>query len=261
MKRFLILGLLGICPFVSLPAQEAQPKPATKSEETKPEAPLPTADQILDKYVEATGGKSAIEKITSRKTTGTFDIPAMGATGTFEGFSKAPNKNALVIDMPGFGQVRQGFDGAAGWDDNPMVGMRDLSGPELVAKKFDSEFYKSIRIREMYPDLSVKGREKVGEREAYVIEGKPESLPAEKLYFDTETGLLLRQDVQREGPQGVATVETVFEDYKEVDGVKLPHNLKITNPAFMFVIKLSEIKHNISIDDSVFTKPAPKPAP
>lgn len=257
MHRLLVMALLGWCAIALAWAQETPKQPEPKPEALKPADPLPTVDEILDKYVEASGGKSALEKITSRHSTGSFELPAMGATGTWEGFAKAPNKNALIIDVPGFGVIRQGFDGTAGWDDNPMAGLRDLSATELTAKKFDSDFHKAIRFRELYSTMTVKGKEKVGDREAYMMEAKPESLPVEKLYFDTENFLLVRLDVEREGPQGVALVQTVFEDYKQIDGVKIPYTLKITNPAFSMLIKFTEVKHNVPIEDSNFTKPAP----
>lgn len=117
--------------------QQTQSKPA--------EAPpavesLPTADHILAAYVDALGGKAAIEKITSRLTKGTFEIPAMGAAGDFENYAKTPNKTILTFTLPGFGIFQQGFDGTVAWAQDPTSGLRELTGVELAAVKLDADF-------------------------------------------------------------------------------------------------------------------------
>jgi len=206
MKRLLValfsLLLVGIIAV----AQEVEKKPEAKPQDTKAAEPLPAADQIIDKYVAALGGKVAIEKQTSRVTKGTFDIPAFGASGTWEGFAKAPNKSISIIDVPGFGVVRQAFDGTVAWEDNPQVGMNEKSGAALTRVKLDSDFYRDIKLKELYPKMTVKGKQKVGEKDAYVIEATPTGASAETWYFDAETGLLLRADSERETPNGVAMV-------------------------------------------------------
>jgi hypothetical protein len=106
--------------------------------------------------------------------------------------------------------------------------------------------------------MTVKGKEKVGDKEAYVIEAKPAEGSVEKWYFDTQTGLLIRQDAERETPQGKVPSETYMDNYKEVDGVKLPHSVRIVNPMFTLEMKMEEIKHNVAVDDAKFNKPAAK---
>ena len=239
----------------------AQEEPKTPESTAAPSAQesvaLPTLDQILDKFVESTGGKAAIERITSRQVKGTFDIPSMGASGTLEIYAKAPDKAYTAIDVPGFGMIQQGFDGTVAWEDNPMTGPRDLSGTELAARKRDVDFYRELHLRQMFPQMAVKGTEKVGEREAYVIEATPAEGKPEKMFFDTETGLLIRSDAERESPQGVALVETYLEDYRDVDGVKTPFTMRQVNPMFSMTIKFTDLKNNVEIDDSKFSKPKP----
>src|SRR5688572_7444771 len=169
MKRTLMILTLCSAIAVAAFAQGGQQKPAT---EAKPAA-LPTADQILDKYVQAIGGKSAIEKQTSRVSKGSFEIPAVGASGTAEIFEKAPNKNAAIINIPGFGVVQEGFDGKTAWAQDPQSGLREKAGAELAAAKLDGEFYKPIRFKQLYPKMVVKGKDKVGERDVFVVEATP----------------------------------------------------------------------------------------
>ena len=254
MKRFVM-----ICFFVLLATSLAfaQTPPPTKTE-TKPEpkpTALPSVDQVLDKYVQAIGGKAALEKVNSRTSKGTFEIPAMGANGTFMSYEKAPNLTASTIDIPGFGTVNIVFDGKSGWQKDPMQGLREQTGAELVMVKINSEFYGPLKMKDLYKKVEVKGKDKVGSAEVYIIEATPSEGSPVKLSFDATTGLLVRQEMEQETPQGKMPTEVLLEDYRVVDGVKLPFVVKTSTPAFGFVVKLEEVKHNVTIDDAKFSKP------
>jgi len=224
--------------------------------QTTPQAALPSADQILDKYVQALGGKAALEKLTSEVAKGTFEMEQMPGPATEEIYAKAPNKQYMVTDSPSFGQFKRGFNGAAGWEDNPQNGLRDITGPELAAMKRDADFYLAIKLKEFYPKMTVKGKESVNGHDAYAVEATPPDGAADTMSFDADSGLLVRTQREMEGPNGKVTVDTTFSDYREVDGVKLPFFLHISMGDFAFVIKLSEVKHNVPIDDAKFDKPA-----
>jgi hypothetical protein len=107
MKRTLTIGLLSCALAVTAVAQGGQQKPATPS---KPAA-LPSVDQVLDRYVQAIGGKAVIEKQTSRVSKGSFELAAFGASGTAEVYEKAPNKTVAIVNIAGFGVIQEGFDG------------------------------------------------------------------------------------------------------------------------------------------------------
>src|SRR5262245_2015519 len=172
MKRTLTLTILSLCLAIAAFAQAAGQKPAATT------AALPSVDQVIDKYLQAIGGKAAIEKQTSRVSKGTFEIPAFGATGTAEVYEKAPNKSATIVNVSGFGVVQEVFDGKAGYALDPQNGLREKQGIELASAKLDAEFLKPIKIKQLYPKIVVKGTEKVGERDAYVLEATPiESTP------------------------------------------------------------------------------------
>jgi len=224
--------------------------------QTTPQAALPSVDQILDKYVNALGGKAALEKLTSEVCKGTFEMDQLPGPAPEEIDSKAPNKQYSVTDLSSFGLARRGFNGTAGWEDNPQTGMRDITGPELEAMKRDTDFYAPIKLKELYPKMTVKGKESVNGHDAYVIEATPPDGAAETMYFGADSGLLVRTLREGEGPNGKVTIDITFEDYREVDGVKLPFVMRFSMGDFAFAIKLSEVKHNVPIDDAKFDKPA-----
>jgi len=232
------------------------PKSDAPKSDAKPAAGMPTADEILDKYVKAVGGKEAIEKVTSRVEKGTFELPSLGAGGTVEAYAKAPNKTAMVIEITGFGKVEDVFDGTKGWSSDPQGGLREKSGTELAMSKRDADIHRSLNLKSQYTKMEVTGKEKVGNSEAYVITATPAEGKPEKLYFDTSSGLLTRMDVEAETPQGAMAFQVYLEDYKPVDSVKVPFTIRRESEAFSIVVKLTDVKHNVPVEDTKFNKPS-----
>jgi hypothetical protein len=152
-----------------------------------------------------------------------------------------------------------------GWSLNTTQnGLRELRGPGLARIKRESEFNREVKLKDQYSTLSLAGTAGVAGREAYVIEAVPVEGSSEKLYFDTQSGLLVRRDVQGEiTPDGQslirAAIETYFEDYRTVDGVKLPFTLrrKLPGDAGNIFNRFREITFNVPIADSKFSVPNP----
>jgi zinc protease len=236
----------------SVRAQNAAPTnpPAAKT------SALPSADQIVDRYLQAEGGRAAFEKLTSRVMKGTLNVPSMSWSGTFEIREKAPNRSLEILTVNG-AAFRQGFDGTAGWTDDPQYGLRDQTGAELAETRRESDFYHTIDMRKLYSKFTFVGTETVNDRDAYVIEATvPEGGPPEKMYFDVENGLLLRDVSLRHGPGEPSQYEQDYEDYRDVDGIKLPHTIRHTSEGTLVIITVEEYHHNVPIDDAEFAKPA-----
>lgn len=231
---------------------------ATAMAQTPKPEPLPSADQIIDRYIAALGGKAAIEKLTSRVAKGTIDIPVAGASGTVEVYLKAPGKGSTVASLSGLGEFLQGCDGKTAWTSDPFQGMRDLSGVELVATKREMDIHDDLKIKQTFSKMTVTGKQKLGSLDVYVVDAVPVEGNPEKLYFDAQTGLLIRRDVEIESPQGRLPSENYLEDYRVVDGVKVAHTARQVTPAYELTIKYTEIKHNVPIEDAKFNKPAAK---
>jgi zinc protease len=267
MKRTAMCLLISLMMSLFIVAQEKPksdapkdpPKDEVKKEGNSPSSPAvasPSVDEVLEKYVKAMGGKDALEKLRSRIIKGSFDIETASLSGSFESFAKAPNKSATLISIQGFGDINSVYDGTKGWAKDPFTGLRELSGLELASTKREADFYSPLNFKKNFTKLEVKGREKVASSDAYVVEATPVEGPPEKFYFDANTGLVVRQDSERESPQGKLPAEVYFEDYKEVDGVKIPYLTKFVTPVFAFTVKLTEVKHNLEIEEAKFNKPA-----
>jgi len=260
-KRFCVLLALSCAQAVVLSAQTAaQPTHSPAAATSSPA--LPSADQVLKHYYEAIGGRAAWEKLHSRISKGTIEIPAMNnLSGTIEVHMKAPDSILLVINVGG-AVIRQGFDGTTAWSDDPRNGLRVLSGEEREEVKREANFYHALDLQKIYSKMTVTGTERVGDRDAYVVEATPAAGgEPEKLYFDAQSGLEVRSISHRHTSDGLAEFTANIEDYKELDGIKLPSRVEQSSAQNAFTIRFTDIQHNIDLADSQFAKPAGEPTP
>jgi len=237
------------------PAPAAAPAAAQAKPEAKADEKLPAAEVLFDKYLKAIGGEAALDKFKSRVMRGSIEIAPMGVKGTFETSQKAPQMSLTTMNLTGLGALQQGYDGTAGWAKDPFTGLRDLKGGELAAVQ-RAAFLNPGGWRKVYKSMKTTGRSKVGDREVYVVEGAHAGDTPDKLYFDAQTGLLLRMDAVVDSPQGRVVSETTFDDYREVEGVKVAHSLRAVLGAATVVTRVEEVKHDVALEDKVFAKPA-----
>jgi hypothetical protein len=217
----------------------------------------PSVDQILEKYTQALGGQAAYEKVTSRTMKGAVEIPDDNVTGTAQIQAKAPDRYHMTLDIPGYGMVETVIDGDNGWEKNPDSGVHAMSRQDLVTAKRDHQFYRELRMKELYQKMDTAPAAKVNERPANVIEATPAGGPPEKFYFDSETGLLLKHDFERITLEdGIVQYEVFYSDYRDVDGLKIPATIEQRSPDSTMILKFSEIKNDAPVEDAAFAKPA-----
>ena len=224
--------------------------PASSPSPTEEEA----VNQVLDRYQQAIGGKDAIDNITSYKLKGTFDVA--GLRGTIEGWRKEPNKTLSVIKFPRIGTLKKGFDGEDRWIQTPAGTVTDSSPQAIAEVERDAEVYSVAKIRGLYDTMKLGTLARLNGRDMHVIEGKPAQGPAEKLFFDTENGLLVRWDMARRQPKrGTVFVKVYPEDYRDLTGVKVPFRIRFVFESFTFAVQLDELQYNVPVDDAVFRRP------
>lgn len=218
--------------------------------QNKPDTGTPTLEQILDKYVQALGGRAALEKVNSRASKGTFTSNHLKTTGPIELYAKAPNKWLMVLLAHGYGNYRRGFNGTLAWEKYP--GSREANNLSGFSKR-DAEFYLPLKFRETYPNVTLKGSDKIGEHESFVLEAPAAGNP-KRWYFDNQTGLLLRTEKRNSSGKTLDSVD--YDDYRMVEGVQEPFSIRlIDRDGTDFNIKLGEVKHNVLLDDVSFDKP------
>lgn len=238
--------------------------------EAKPPAPLPTADQVFDKYLQALGGKPAVDNIKTRTTKVILLRPKLinsgtpkaailnrGETWTIETFQKAPDKYLAVITTPD-GIISQGFNGSVGWT-KTLNGQREMSSSEMVRIKRQADLHKDLKLKEQYFKTSLIGTEQIGDHEVYVIEAQSLEKKTERLFFDVKSGFLIRRTVFSETKLGLDPEQTDYEDYREVAGVWLPFIVRVSyldDNHYGTTRKLTDVKQNVAIDDARFDMPA-----
>ena len=227
------------------------------SEETNAAIPdvarLPAVDQILAKHVQALGGEGAIRKVSSRIEKGT--ITAFGGHQfPVEVFTKAPDKRVFVMHLPN-GDSITAFDGHVGWIGAPGRPVREMSGGELEGAKLDADFFFPLRLKEMFTKLESEQAVKIGDHEVNVVSGFADNQPVLRLYFDMQSGLLLRSVRYEESPLGRNPTRIDYADYRKEGGVKIPFRWTVARPSGRFTIQLTEVEQDIPIDDGRFSKP------
>lgn len=216
----------------------------------------PSVDQILDRYVQAVGGKEALEKVTSRALKGTLENSDDGTTSPAQVFTKAPNKYLAIVSLGDAGEMLEGWNGQAGWGKDPDSGLHDADKAEQAAARRDYDFYRETRLKDLFPKMALSGKTKVDDRDAYIVEATSPEGATEKLYFDVESGLLVRRDFERVNiDDGIVLWEVDYDDYKDVEGLKLPSTIRRKTPDYTLTYRFTEIKQNVPVDDAKFNKP------
>jgi hypothetical protein len=225
----------------------------------------PTVDQIIERYLQALGGAQALSSVQTIEAKGSFQMPESGLSGNVTGYFKAPNKFALVIkSSDGEGVIRL-FDGERGWERtvNADAGTqtRELRGLELQQLKLSSDMLAVLKFRESYSRLTLKGRQKLEDKDAYVIEAVSVLEKPETLYFDVQTGFLSRKDFTEFSSRGERRAETYLEDYKAIAGANgakaafTSTTFYPDDPDSNYVVEFKEIRANAPLNEQIFLPP------
>lgn len=224
-----------------------------------------TADDIVEKHLAAMGGRAALEKITSRVTTGTLTVSTPGGdlAGTIEVYNKAPNKSRTLVKIDasqlGAGQIVQDqrFDGTTGYAIDSLNGNREITGDQAEVARANTFPSPLMKYKELGSKLELIGKEKVGDRDAYVLQLTGKAGPPARIYIDAETYVMSKTAIKVNIPQLGAEIEqtTLVSDYRDVDGIKVPYQVRSLNQFQTITITTTKVEHNTSIDDKMFSKP------
>src|SRR6266566_76777 len=216
-----------------------------------------SADQILDKYVQALGGAQRLAAITSFIAKGTYQGYAEINKSPIEIIAKAPGQRATTIHTSN-GDWTTTFDGLSGWVAEPgrPVPLLELTDQFLEAVKVDADLAFPGRIKQALSQWRVGYPTTINDREVEVVQGSSgEGFPV-KLYFDKQSGLLVRQVRYTNSPVGLNPTQIDYADCRDVSGVKMPFRWTTTWTDGRSATELSQIQANAPIDAAKFAKPA-----
>jgi photosynthetic reaction center cytochrome c subunit len=243
--------------------------PIITDEEPKPEAAekkpgavqpaLPSGDQLLDKYLAAVGGGDAVQKITSRVQKGT--ITAFGGQRfPIDVYDKAPDKRISVVHVPG-GDSVTAFDGHSGWLSVPGRPAHFMTPEENAGARIDADLYLPVHLKSLYQKFMAMSGEKIDGHDTTLVVGHSEGQPPLRLYFDPQSGLLLRLIRYTETPLGRLPTQIDYSEYRDADGVKVPFRWSLARPGNRFTIQVDQLQQNVPVDDAKFNPPPPPPSP
>lgn len=231
-------------------------EPRREAKPGEPKPVYPPADQLLDKYLAAVGGTDALQKVTSRVEKGT--LTAFGGKHfPVDVYAKAPDKRLSVMHLPN-GESVTAFDGKQGWLSVPgRVHM--MSTAENAAARIDADLYFPLHVKTLYKAFRVDAGEKIDGHETYFVMGRNPGQPPINLYFDKDSGLLLRLIRYAETPLGRNPTQIDYADYRDENGVKVPFRWTLSRPGNQFTIQVEQVQQNVPVDDAKFAPPPEPP--
>ena len=243
---------------------------------------MPSAESILDKYVQAAGGAQRLAGLKSFVGKGTsVGFGGFGGGGEVELVAEAPDKRATIIlfkEAPGRGDQIRAYDGRIGWVRTPLnvLGEFQLSGGDLDGARLDAQLSFPGQIKQVLTNLktgppatitdlpapssqsSLQSDVTLGQsHDVDVVQGNGPRGLLVTLYFDRKTGLLLRELRYGNSPVGRVPTQIDFADYRDVNGIKLPFRITYAWLDGRDSIVLSDIKANVPVSEAKFGRPAP----
>ena len=222
-------------------------------------ADMKSGAPVIEKFIQADGGEAALAKVTSRVEKAEAAIPG-GKALPIDIYSKAPGMRISEMHAS-HGDSITAYNGHEGWILAPGRPPREMSPADQLAARLDAEAFYPLQLEHEFSEFKVEPMpEKVGERETIVVEALAKDEPPVKLYFDKESGLLLRMVHYTDTALGLNPTQVDFADYRDVGGVKTPYRWTIGRPSGSFTIEVKKVEQNVPIDEAKFVKP-PTPPP
>ena len=223
-----------------------------------------TASELIDKYIDAMGGRDKLSSIESRITEAdvSLDFGMATAEGILIETAKLPNKKhqhlTMSVNMGGQAQTLESqtwVDGEHVVSQQPMQPLRSLEGEELARSLEDEQFNEILRLDELGYTATVTEKKSMDDRVVYVLEMK-KKYATEELFIDAETWLLHARVSMTDTPNGPVATTVRYSDYREVDGIMLPFTFKAEAPNATIETHVTNYRHNTDIDDKTFRKTA-----
>jgi hypothetical protein len=212
---------------------------------------LTTTEQVLERFIDALGGREAIEKLETRVCLGreTTDFPSyeppVYESKNIQAKAKIPRSTLYTTLVDSYGE-KTGYNGSIGWAQD-KCGIRRDDYVKTAKFHWIVNPHNALLIEEYYPDLTFAGKKEMKGHIVYALEPAALDPLYWGLYFDVNSGLLV----------GIGFYWDL-EDYRPVDGVLFPHRILTSRKGGQTWWEFFEVKHNVPINDSLFNMPSEK---
>src|SRR6202521_3610358 len=193
------------------------------------------AGKIVEQYMKAAGGTRVLARIQTLTLEGTFTSDD-GKLGTYTLDTKLPNRYYSEL-MVGEKNLIEAYNGKSAWHQNAAGGLGTLVGPEGMQLEAAAQYYNSrlVNLKKSKIALTLVGHAQVRGKDALQVEIITATGVKRQVFFDSQTHLIVKEAAT----VGGVDEEILYDDYRTVDGVKLPHKIELHR---------GNAKYNIDID-------------
>jgi zinc protease len=214
-----------------------------------------SAERILNHYVRVTGGLDAYEKIENRLTKTEVEIQGSNISLTITMMAQKPNLVRIITESPATGKVVSGCNGETVWELSEVKGPIIKYGRERENALHLNTLDRFARWKEVYRKAEYRGVKDINGQSCFAVYVEPYEADPQTLYFDRETKLLVALKTEMKSEMGILPILSYFDDYREVDGVKLPFKTQIIVASQVMVSRVKSIEHNVPMDEKLFALP------
>jgi hypothetical protein len=270
--QWFVLGSVAVCGLVALaerftPATEPSPDVSASAATTSAPAPetarsaattqsLPTAQQVIDRFIEATGGQAAYESITSRHLEADYEMADLGVSGKLVADIRADGNARQTITIPDHDTFMEGITGNVAWTSSLTGGPRILSGTEAQSLR------QSLALA---PELSLDAYRSADVTDIFEVNGVPcykmvlllkaiES--TETRFYDIKTGYLLRREGFVSTSEGPIAIVTRYGDYEDAPPIRIAMKVRQSMSGLSPEQIVTKVQHNTPIPDELFVLPS-----
>lgn len=218
--------------------------------------PLPSAESVLDRYVQVTGGKQAYEKRKTEIAHGRLEYTAMGIKGTITRYAAEPDKYYASLDIEGLGKVEMGINGPIAWENSALLGPRVKTGVERAEAIREGSMNSTLNWRKLYPKVENAGTETIDGEECYKVVMTPSEGKPMIGYYQKKSGLQVKITTVSTTQMGDIPVELIASDYKDFGGIMEPTKVTQKTGPQEFTITLDRVEVNPAIPPERFALPA-----
>lgn len=214
----------------------------------------PSGREVVNRFIEAMGGREVVLAQSGRHMTGTFAIPAQGMQGALDVYGQPPNKMLVRVTIEGIGEIRNGYDGTTAWAVNPMMGPMVLDSLQALQTQQQADFYSSL-----YPEDQITALETVADTTfegtaSYKVKVTTAWGETYHEFFDKSTGLMLGSQRTNASPMGNVDILTLVSDWRTVEGMLVPFKSSQRTMGIEQLVTIDSVEVT-TVPDSVFVPP------
>jgi len=247
MARLAFLALLALLPGVAGPVFPQAP----------PASPLPTGEAVLTRYIEATGGAATYEAIKNRVIRAKIEIVGTGVTISATIYQARPDRLYSIAEADAIGKIESGVSDGVAWEKSDMRGAVIKEGQERDDALREATFDRLFNFRTQHKKIECVGQEAVEGKQCFKVVLTPNVGSAQTVYFDRDSGLIVKSEGVVVAPQGKFPFESFPSDYRQLAGsIRMPFKNKLSLAGQTRISTAESIEQNVELPADRFALPA-----